>query len=209
MSEQNAHIFQAKNAGTLDNRIRRWFQNPQKILSPYVKAGMTVLDIGCGPGFFTLEMARLVGPTGHVIAADLQAEMLEIVRNKIQGTELAARITLHQCAENSIGVIENVDFILAFYIVHEVPNQAGFLSELKSILKPDGSILIIEPKFRVKYAHSEGVDGNKAKLTAKEAFAKTVQLAQDAGLVIVDQPKVFFSRSVLLSIALHKYGPIM
>ena len=74
---RNKYVCPAALAGSLDNRIRRWFQNPQKILSPYIKEGMTVLDIGCGPGFFSVEIAHLVGKTGRVIAADLQEGMLQ------------------------------------------------------------------------------------------------------------------------------------
>ncbi len=57
-------------AHSLDSRVRRWLQNPQKILSPFVSEGMTALDVGCGPGFFSIELARLVGPEGKVIAWD-------------------------------------------------------------------------------------------------------------------------------------------
>ncbi|NTU84989.1 MAG: methyltransferase domain-containing protein, partial [Chloroflexales bacterium] len=86
MTDTNDRVCPAALAGGLDNRLRRWLQNPRPILEPYVHAGMTALDIGCGPGFFTLELAQLVGPSGRVIAVDLQADMLEKVRTKIQGT---------------------------------------------------------------------------------------------------------------------------
>jgi ubiquinone/menaquinone biosynthesis C-methylase UbiE len=72
MSIRNNRVCPVKRAGSLDNRIRRWIQNPKKILKPYIEEGMTVLDIGCGPGFFSIDMAQMVGKTGRVIAADLQ-----------------------------------------------------------------------------------------------------------------------------------------
>ena len=81
-------------AGSLDNKIKKWFQNPQKILAPYVKEGMKVLDIGCGPGFFSIELAKMVGKTGKVFAVDLQEGMLQKIKSKIHATELEARIQL-------------------------------------------------------------------------------------------------------------------
>ena len=108
VSKENVKVNNEKNrvcpvsiAGGLDNRLRRWIQNPRKILGPYVKEGMKVLDIGCGPGFFSIEMARLVGKSGKVIALDLQEGMLRKLSNKIQGTELEKRVTLHKCEKNS------------------------------------------------------------------------------------------------------------
>ncbi len=95
-------------------------------MRPYIEEGMTVLDIGCGPGFFSTDMAQMVGRSGRVIASDLQEGMLQKLRDKIQGTELEERITLHQCEEDKVGVSLNVDFVLAFYMVHEVPNRKKF-----------------------------------------------------------------------------------
>jgi ubiquinone/menaquinone biosynthesis C-methylase UbiE len=69
-------VCPVERAGSLDSKIRRWLQNPQKILVPYVREEMTVLDIGCGPGLFSVEMARMVGKSGRVIAVDLQEGML-------------------------------------------------------------------------------------------------------------------------------------
>ncbi len=182
MSDENRRICPVERAGSLDNRIRRWLQNPQKILGPYIEEGMTVLDLGCGPGFFSIDLARMVGKSGRVIASDLQEGMLRKLRNKIQGTELEERITLLKCEKNTIGAPGDVDFVLAFYMVHEVPNQEAFFGEIGSILKPNGQILVVEPPFHV----------------SKKAFEATVGIARDAGFIEIERPKVILSKAVIL-----------
>jgi ubiquinone/menaquinone biosynthesis C-methylase UbiE len=146
---KNQHVCPAALSGSLDNSIRRFFQNPRKLLGRYIKPGMTVMDLGCGPGFFAIEIAKLLNGSGKVIAADLQEEMLMKVNQKIAGTPLAQQIILHQCQSDRIGLQEKADFILAFYMIHEVPDQGKLFNELKSILKPDGTMFIVEPKFHV------------------------------------------------------------
>ena len=116
MTKINERVCPVALSGSLDNSIRRWLQNPRKILGPYIKEGMTVLDVGCGPGFFTIEMARMVGKSGRIIAADMQEGMLQKVKEKIKGTELEERILLHKCGENNIGVSEPVDFVMMLFI---------------------------------------------------------------------------------------------
>lgn len=175
-------VCPVERAGSLDNRFRRWLQNPWKILNPYIREGMTVLDLGCGPGFFSIDIAQMVGKSGRVIASDLQEGMLQKLRHKIQGTELEERITLHKCQKNRIGVSENVDFFLAFYVVHEVPDQEEFFNEIGSILKPDGQVLIVEPPFHV----------------SKKAFEETIRTARGAGFTPADRPKVLLSKTVIL-----------
>jgi ubiquinone/menaquinone biosynthesis C-methylase UbiE len=182
MRDRKNRVCPVEIAAGLDNRFRRWLQNPRKILSPYIKEGMTVLDLGCGPGFFSIEIAQMVGKSGRVIASDLQEGMLQKIRNKIQGTELEERITLHQCQKNRIGVLENVDFVLAFYMVHEVPNQQEFFNEIGSILKPRGRAFIVEPPFHV----------------SKNAFEETITTARGAGFTPVERPKVLLSKAVML-----------
>ena len=182
MKERNHRICPVEKAGTLDNRIRKWLQNPLKILSPYIEEGMTVLDVGCGPGFFSIDMALLVGESGRVIASDLQEGMLQKLGNKIRDTEIEERITLHKCSENRLGISEQVDFVLAFYMLHEVPNQEGFFGEIESVLKPSGRIFIAEPPFHV----------------SKSAFEEMVAKARKSGFVPVDRPKVFLSKAVVL-----------
>jgi len=180
----NQRICPVENAGGLDNSLRRFFQNPRKILEPFISTEMTVLDLGCGPGFFSVEIAKMLSGQGKVIAADLQDGMLEIIKNKIKGSGLEQKIITHRCGSNTIGEIENVDFVLAFYMIHEVPDQDRLFNELKSILKPNGKIYIIEPRFHV----------------TKKAFEEMMHKVRSIGFEIIDQPKVFFSRAVLLSI---------
>ncbi|MCW9096800.1 MAG: methyltransferase domain-containing protein, partial [Ignavibacteriaceae bacterium] len=93
MCDNKNRICPVEKADSLDTRFRRWFQSPKKILKPYIKEGMTVLDLGCGPGFFSIELAKMVGSSGKVITADLQKGMLEKLKEKIKGTQLENRIT--------------------------------------------------------------------------------------------------------------------
>ena len=177
-------VCPVEKAGSLDSRMRRWVQNPAKILGPYVRAGMTALDVGCGPGFFSIDMAEMVGESGRIIAADLQEGMLEKLKEKIKETELEGRIRLHKCQEEKIGVSESVDFVLLCYVVHEIKNQEEFFNEIVTILRPEGQVLIVEPPFRV----------------SKTEFEESVRKARGAGLKEVGRPKVFLSKTAVLKL---------
>lgn len=183
MAKLPHHVCPVALAGMLDNRLRRWLQAPDPILRPYLREGMTVLDLGCGPGFFTIEMARMVGPGGRVIACDLQPGMLARLERKISTTVLAARITLHHCGEREIGWPGKADFILAFYVIHEIADQQTLFAELGSILRPDGKLLMVEPLLHVP----------------ARAFASTLAIAEAAGFRHDIGPKVVFSRTAVLS----------
>ncbi len=175
-------VYPVERAGYLGSPIRRWIQNPKKILARCVKEGMTVLDIGCGPGFFSVEAARMVGKSGKVIAVDLQEGMLEILKKKIQEKGIQNRIVLHKCQENRIGISQKVDCALAFYIIHEVPDQENLLKELKSTLKADGILYIIEPRLHV----------------SRKAFEETVKKAEKMGFKPLDRPRIFLSMATVL-----------
>ena len=176
----NKRVCPVEGAGGLDNRFRRLFQNPNEILERRIQKGMTIVDLGCGPGFFSIAAAELVGVKGKVIAVDMQEGMLSKVRNKIRGTKIEKRIKLHKCKESKIDISDKADFLLAFYLIHEVPDQESLFKEIKSILKPDGKALIVEPKFHV----------------SKKAFEETDQLVKKLGFEVIERPKIFFSRAI-------------
>jgi ubiquinone/menaquinone biosynthesis C-methylase UbiE len=182
MVDRKGRVCPVELAGGLDNRVRRWFQNPQRILSPYIREGMTVLDLGCGPGFFTTDIARMVGPNGRVIAADLQEGMLQKLRLKLHGSALGSRVTLHQCQEKDMRLSQPVDFALAFYMVHELPDQSSFFTGIWAVLNPRGQILVVEPPFHV----------------SKQGFEAMVHIAQSVGFAVAERPHVLLSKAVLL-----------
>jgi len=182
--KREVRVCPAELAGTLDNVLRKLAHNPRKILKPFLEKGMTVLDFGCGPGFFSVEIARMVGENGRVIAADIQQGMLNRVAGKVKDTFLENRIELHLCEADKTGITEKVDFILAFYVVHEVPDREKLITELKSILKPEGKLLIIEPWFHV----------------SRRSFHKLVDLLNKNNLVTNTVRGIFTSRSVVCRI---------
>lgn len=176
-------VCPVEQAGGLDSPVRRLLQNPVKITSPYVREGMRVLDFGCGTGYFTTAMAQLVGASGKVVAADLQAGMLEKLAQKVRGP-LRERIALHACPSTSTGldVSEPFDFILACYVVHELPDVPAWFAEMRKLLKPQGALLLLEPPFHV----------------SRREFDATLDVARRAGLACAERPKVFFAMTALL-----------
>ncbi len=130
-------------------RLRRLLHNPEKIVGPYVQPGMTVMDVGCGMGMFSIAMAKMVGEQGRVIAVDLQQKMLDVLRRRAERAGVADRIQLHKCEQDRLGVDAQVDFALAFMMVHEVPDQRRLLGEIHGCLKPGGKLLVAEPRLHV------------------------------------------------------------
>lgn len=165
--------------------LRRLWQDPRKILSPYVKSGATVLEPGPGMGFFTLDLARLVGPTGRVIAVDVQPKMLQALRRRARRAGLEERIETRLTGESSLGVDDlagKVDFALAFAVVHELANPASFFRDVAKALVSGGQLLIAEPR-----GHVSGED-----------LTRTIEIAAAAGLRLVERPAIRGSRTALL-----------
>ncbi|MCP4630272.1 MAG: methyltransferase domain-containing protein [bacterium] len=181
VSSQNHHVCTWWIAYTFDNPLRKLFHNPGKIFRDYIKEGMTVMDVGCGMGYFSIGMAKQVGANGKVIAVDLQQKMLDVMIRRARRSGVADRIIAHHCESDSLGLGKPADFILAFWMVHEVGDRDNFFRQLRSILSPEGKILIAEPKMHV---------------TAEE-LDKTIEIAQNNGLQCCDRPEIKFSRSAL------------
>ena len=170
----------------LASPVRKFFQNPKKILGPYVHAGMKVLDIGCAMGFFSLPLAEMVSPGGKVICIDVQEKMIAALKKRACKAELSDNIDARVCPSGSLGLEdlkEQIDFVAAIAVVHEVPDAASFFSQLYSALKPAGQLLVSEPKGHV----------------SQEAFEVTVSKAENAGFAVNDQPRISRSRAVLLA----------
>jgi ubiquinone/menaquinone biosynthesis C-methylase UbiE len=168
-------------AYTFDNPLRRWLHAPERLFAGMVGPGQTAVDVGCGMGHFTLGLARMVGPTGKVIAVDLQPQLLERVRRRAERAGLAGRIRLHRCGPDALGVAEPADFVVASWMVHEVPDRGAFLREVAAMLKAGGRLFVAEPKGHV----------------SAEDVEWTIAVAREAGLQVVGRPAVALSRAVV------------
>ena len=169
-------------AYTFDNPLRRLIHNPEKIVGPYLEEGMTAIDIGCGMGYFSLGMARLVGAKGRVISVDLQQKMLDKLKNRAEHTGIADRISVHLCKQDTLGVSEEVDFVLTFWMVHEVPSVKLFLEQIHSILHASGKWLLAEPKLH----------------TSLSDFDKTLSTATEMGFLATERPVINISYAAVL-----------
>lgn len=168
---------------TFDNPLRRALHDPASILGGFVKAGQTVVDVGCGLGYFSLAMARMVGPHGKVIALDIQSEMVDRARARAKRRGLDGVIDFRLCRRDHLALREPVDFVLAFWMVHEVQDQKAFLAEIRSSLRSSGHLLVVEPKVHV----------------SPSRFAEVVAAIRASGFEHSAGPRVRLSRSVLCS----------
>jgi SAM-dependent methyltransferase len=169
----------------LINPLRRWRQNPHSILVPYVRDGMTVLEPGPGMGYFTLELAQLVGPGGKVVAVDIQPKMLRALGRRAARAGLSARMDLRLPKAGGLNVDDlagKVDFVLAFAVVHELPSAEKFFAEAFGVLKHGGHLLLSEPTGHVRPG----------------AWKRTLQLAASVGFSSVATPAIRSMRSALL-----------
>ena len=168
---------------TFDNPFRRWLHDPIQILQPYVHPRENALDVGCGMGYFTVAIAKLVGENGHVFAADLQPQMLAGLRRRAVHAGLLERIQLIQSTPTRIGIKSMVDFTLAFWMVHEVSQPEAFLTEIFDHLKPDGKLLIVEPVIHVSAAD----------------FERTIDRCRKIGLMPGEEPSIRYSRAMVFT----------
>lgn len=165
-------------------KFREKYQNPNEILKDYVKSGMTVADIGCGMGYFTLPMADMVGKKGRVVAVDLQLQMLKGLANKAKRQNKLEQIKLMCCSKHSLNISDwknQMDFILTFAVAHEVPDRERLFKELSQSLKKGGKLLLAEPQGHV----------------SETCFNESIGFAKASGLKVIGKPQINRSRSIL------------
>ena len=171
-------------AYAFDNPLRRLIHNPVRIFDGLVRPGMIVMDVGCGMGYFSIGMAKIVGDSGRVIGVDLQQQMLDVMLKRAAREGVAHRIDPHLSEADKINIGNRIDFILAFWVVHEFPDPAGFFKKAASLLKPGGKLLYSEPAFHVSAIKYNDI----------------LSAALNNGLKKVDDLQISFSRAALLSV---------
>jgi ubiquinone/menaquinone biosynthesis C-methylase UbiE len=137
-------------------------------------------------GFFTLELARMVGPNGRVYAVDLQPKMIDTLKRRAAKVGLADRIEARVAARESLAIDDlkaSVDFILAFAMVHEMPDAGKFFREASLAARNGAALLLAEPRGHVKDV----------------MFENELKVAADAGFAFVARPAISGSHAALLT----------
>ena len=165
--------------------LRRLWQNPREILAPYVREGQVVLEPGPGMGFFSLELARLVGKSGRVFAVDIQSKMLEGLKRRAAKAGYGDRIEARLGSAESMVISDlagAIDFTLAFAVVHEFPDPVRFFTEIAAVSKTNATLLLAEPKGHVN----------------EQAFEAELNAAFGAGFKLADRLVIGHSHAMLL-----------
>ncbi len=177
----NNHICPWQGGGLLTISLRKLFNNPNKIMMPYLSEGMSAADIGCGMGFFTIPMSKMAGERGNVIAIDIQSEMLDGLKQKAMKNG-CSNITPHLCDASSLHAEQwklSVDFALLFWMLHEVPDAERLIREIHEMLVLGGRLLFVEPMVHV---------GNAS-------FQRSLSLFKKCGFTLIEEPKISISRA--------------
>ena len=123
-----------------------------------VKPGMTICDMGCGNGFYTLQMAEQVGKNGEILAVDIQTEMLRFMEARAAEKGIKNIKSLLGSVVDPKLPEEKVDIILCVDVYHEFSHPEHMLSAMRKALKPDGVVVLVEfraedPKVPIKPLH--------------------------------------------------------
>jgi ubiquinone/menaquinone biosynthesis C-methylase UbiE len=150
-----AHCCEKKDrhlpTAVMDNFIRRLVFPPKKTISRFIRTGTVAADVGCGPGYFTIPMAELIGPTGRVFAVDSDPRSIQAVKAKSSTRGLQNIIETHTASAADMKYIPDgsIDFVFANGLLCCMTDHEAAVAEIKRILKPNGlAYLSVTKAFR-------------------------------------------------------------
>ena len=148
-----------RGADWLDRGDRETTEQPEHVLDVLaLREGSTVADVGAGSGYFTVRIARRVGPRGRVLATDLQPEMLALLRDKVTKAGLGNVIPILATEGDAKLPRREVDLVLMVDVYHELPKPSETLAQVRAALRPDGRLALVEyrgedPNVPIKEEH--------------------------------------------------------
>ncbi len=172
------------------------FSDPQKIITQlHIQPGTSVADLGAGIGAYTIPLAKMVGQNGKVYACEVQQDMLVRIENEIKAQGITNIQTVHSNIEAKLGTKlrdQSIDWVIVANVLFQVENRPGFVQEIARILKPSGSVLLID------WSESFGNMGPHEKDVVKPSEAE--ELFNSVGLK---------KTPVVLDAGSHHYGMVL
>lgn len=130
-------------AAVVDNPIRRQYMRPVPDRIG-VQEGERVLELGPGPGFFTIEAARRAGPDGSLVAVDIQPKMIALLEQRLRQAGVT-NVETHVASAYTLPAADgSLDRAFLVTVLPEIPDQRRALAELHRVLKPGGVLSITE-----------------------------------------------------------------
>jgi ubiquinone/menaquinone biosynthesis C-methylase UbiE len=160
-------------ADWLDRSEREMEENPEAAIEALkIEKGMYVADVGAGTGYFTIRMARRVGPTGRVYANDVQPDMLARLQDNVEKEHLNNVETVLGTQTDPKLPTGKLDLILLVDVYHEFSQPQHMLQEMKKALKPDGRLVLVEyrkedPTIPIRPEHKMSAQEVKAEVEAE------------------------------------------
>jgi len=193
--QRTGHLFPPENLGLLESPDRDTWQKPEQIMDALgIAEGSTVADIGVGSGWFTVRLARRVGPNGTVYAEDVQRQMLEATRRRITREGLRNVQTRLGTATDPNLPAKSIDAILVVDVYPEVDDRVSFLRNLALAMRPNGRIGVVNYKTGQggPGPASDANEGVRVDASAVEADAKA------AGLNVLSRENLPFQYLLVL-----------
>lgn len=160
-----------------------------------LKRGMTIADIGCGPGFFTVPAAEIVGDEGRVLAADIQGEMLSAVKGRVSERGLT-NVRMVKTSDVDVPLPPGcADLVLLAFTLDEIDQRARFLHRVSRLLRPDGTVVVIEWEKR------DGGEGPP--VDERVSSEEMLKDAEAAGLHVAEQRALNEQQYLLVLTASH------
>lgn len=140
-----APVMGVGGAGWLERSEREKEEAPTAAIDLFgIQKGMTVADVGAGTGYFSLRMARRVGPAGKVYATDIQPEMLDRLREKSQSEGITNIETVLGSEADPKLPPGKMDIVIMVDVYHELSQPQAMLQKIRASLKPDGRLILLE-----------------------------------------------------------------
>jgi len=192
-AQRTGHLFPPENLGLLESPDRDEWQKPDQIMDALgIAEGSAVADIGAGAGWFTIRLARRVGPNGVVYAEDVQRQMLEATRRRVTREGLRNVQTRLGTGTDPNLPPHAIDAILVVDVYPEVDERVTFLRNLAAALKPNGRIGVVNYKPGQGGPGPAPAEGLRVDSSAVEADA------QNAGLRVISRESLPFQYLIVL-----------
>lgn len=182
--QQHGKLFPPENLGQLEGPDRDVWQRPEQIMDALkIAEGSVVADLGAASGWFTIRLARRVGPNGRVYAEDIQPQMIEVIKRRLplENPDNNVVVRLGTAADPGLPV-GALDAVLISDAYHEMSQPVALLRNAARALKPDGRIGIVE--------FSKAGGGPGPPMDERVDPERVIREANEAGLRLIAQPDI-------------------